>query len=232
MEYKNPVVIDAHCHMRPRRAGVEFTPQFIIDNMDAAGVDKIVSLGGGGNPLKNLRENNDFNIQAARDYPERIIPFIYFDTRYEEDGIEEIHRCMEKARDIIKGVKVGHKFAVARAMYPMMETAQEYGLPVGIHSDCKVTGHPYIIGDLANSFPKVSTIILHMGAGPPLRQRCYPSKWRRRIPTSGWRRVSQTPTPLRRPWRFSGQIGSCSAPTHRMPPPDTGEDSSAKSTTF
>jgi predicted TIM-barrel fold metal-dependent hydrolase len=163
LEHNNPVLIDAHCHMRPRRGGVVLTPHFIIDNMDAAGVDMIVSLGGGGNPLKSLKENNDFNIQAARDYPERIIPFIYFDPRYEEDGLEEIDRCMEKAGDVIKGVKVGHQFAVARYMYPMMEKAQEYGLPVGIHSDCKVTGHPYIIGDLANSFPKVSTIILHMG---------------------------------------------------------------------
>jgi predicted TIM-barrel fold metal-dependent hydrolase len=123
----------------------------------------IVSLGGGGNPLELLKENNDFNMQAARDYPKRIIPFIYFDPRYEEDGLDEIDRCMENAGDIIKGIKVGHQYAVARYMYPMMEKAQEYGLAVGIHSDCKVTGHPYIIGDLANSFPKVDTIILHMG---------------------------------------------------------------------
>ncbi len=70
---------------------------------------------------------------------------------------------LEKGKGIFKGIKVGHEYAVARYMYPMMEKAQEYKLPVGIHSDHSVRGNPYVIGDLANSFPKVPTIILHMG---------------------------------------------------------------------
>jgi len=164
MERKqNPIVIDAHTHLSPGREGIKLTVKTMIDKMDAAGVDMIVSMGSGGNPLAKLKTNNDFNLQAALDYPGRIIPFIYFDPRYEEDGLEEIDRCMEKGGDVFKGIKVGHKFAVARYMYPMMERAEEYGLVVGIHSDHSVRGHPYIIADLANSFPKVKTVILHMG---------------------------------------------------------------------
>ena len=121
-----------------------------------------VSVGSGGNPLEKLRSNNDYNLQAARENPERIIPFIYYDPRYEEDGLEEIDRCLEKGGDIVKGIKVGHQFAVARYMYPMMEKAQDAKLVVGIHCDSSVRSHPYIISGLANSFPKVDVIMLHM----------------------------------------------------------------------
>ena len=155
---RNPFVIDAHCHLENERSPV----RPLIDKMDAAGVDMAVSLGSGGNPLERLSSNNDYNLQAAREYPERIIPFIYFDPRYEKDGLDEIDRCMEKGGDIIKGIKIGHRFAVARFMYPMMEKASEYKLVVGIHCDSSVRSHPFIIAGLANSFPKVNVIMLHM----------------------------------------------------------------------
>jgi len=159
----NPLVIDAHTHLSSGRRGINLTAKTMIEKMDHAGVDAIVSMGSGGNPFDILKKSNDFNLQAAHDYPGRIIPFIYFDPRYEEDGLEEIDRCMEKGGGIFKGIKVGHQYAVARYMYPMMEKAQEYRLPVGIHSDHSVRGNPYIIADIANSFPKVNTIVLHMG---------------------------------------------------------------------
>jgi predicted TIM-barrel fold metal-dependent hydrolase len=47
----------------------------------------------------------------------------------------------------------------------MMEKAEKYGAVVVIHSDNSVRNHPYIIGNLANSYPEVSTVILHMGGG-------------------------------------------------------------------
>jgi predicted TIM-barrel fold metal-dependent hydrolase len=162
-ERRNPIVIDAHVHLRSERGGVKATVQTMIDKMDESGVDTVISMGTGGQYIKQLQKSNNFNLQAAKDYPGRIVPFIYFDPRFEQDGIKEIDRCMSLGGNIYKGIKIGHKFAVARYMYPMMEKAEEYGLVVGIHSDHSVRGHPYIIADLANSFPKVTTVILHMG---------------------------------------------------------------------
>jgi predicted TIM-barrel fold metal-dependent hydrolase len=162
-ERKNPIVVDAHVHLRGERRGVKAYVKTMIDKMDVSGVDTVVSMGSGGQYLDQLRKSNDFNLQAAIDYPGRIVPFVYFDPRFEQDGIDEIDRCMVKAGEIFKGIKIGHKFAVARWMYPMMEKAEEYGAVVGVHSDHSVRGHPYIIADLANSFPQVQTVILHMG---------------------------------------------------------------------
>jgi predicted TIM-barrel fold metal-dependent hydrolase len=160
---KKSVVIDAHVHLSPGRGENKLSAKTLIDKMDVAGVDTVVSMGSGGYYLEELKANNDFNLQSALDYPKRIVPMIYFDPRFEEDGLEEIDRCMEKAGNIFKGIKIGHKYAVARYMYPMMEKAEKYGVPVAIHSDHSVRGNPYIIADLANSFPKVDTVILHMG---------------------------------------------------------------------
>jgi predicted TIM-barrel fold metal-dependent hydrolase len=162
IEKRNPIVIDAHVHLGGERRGVKATVQTMIDKMEESGVDAVISMGSGGQYLGQLQKNNDFNLQAALDYPDQILPFIYFDPRFEKDGLDEIDRCMEKGGDVFKGIKIGHKFAVARYMYPMMEKAEEFGLVVGIHSDASVRGHPYIIADLANSFPKVTTVILHM----------------------------------------------------------------------
>jgi predicted TIM-barrel fold metal-dependent hydrolase len=127
--------------------------------MDAAGVDIAVVYGGAFQPSIH----NEFVAESTKDYPDRFIPLVHFDPRYEEAALEEVDKYL---RDYgWKGVKVGHHHAVARFMYLMMEIAEKYDAIVAIHSDHSIRDHPYIIGDIANSFPKVKTVILHMGGG-------------------------------------------------------------------
>ena len=129
----------------------------MLSEMDAAGVDAAFacSIGGIG--------GNSFIFESARKYPKRFIPMTMFDPRYEDRGLQEVEGYLRGHGG--KVVKVGHQHANARYMYPMMELAQEYGAAVQIHSDHSIRNHPYIIGDIANSFPKVKTVILHMGGG-------------------------------------------------------------------
>ena len=143
------VIIDAHCHLSPR--GGEASK--LIESMNPAGIDIACVFG----------NNNEFVAEAAKNFPDRFIPFVYFDPRYEEIAVETVEKYATELG--WKGVKVGHQHAVARYMYPMMEKAEEHGLLVVIHSDHSIRNHPYIIGDIANSFPKVPTVILHMGGG-------------------------------------------------------------------
>ena len=143
------VIIDAHCHLSPR--GGEASK--LIDSMDPAGIDMACVFG----------NDNEFVAEAAKKFPDRYIPFVYFDPRYEEVAVETVEKYATEYG--WKGVKVGHQHAVARYMYPMMEKAEEHGLLVVVHSDHSIRNHPYIIGDIANSFPKVKTVILHMGGG-------------------------------------------------------------------
>lgn len=124
----------------------------LIESANAANVDKLIVF-----------SENEFVAQAAKDFSDRFIPFVYFDPRYEEAALVEVDKYVGELG--WKGIKVGHQHAVARFMYPMMEKAQQYGAVVVIHSDHSIRNHPYIIGDIANSFPKVKTVILHMGGG-------------------------------------------------------------------
>jgi predicted TIM-barrel fold metal-dependent hydrolase len=151
------IVIDAHCHLSQRwePAG---PASLLIDDMDAAGVDMAVVFGVFGD-----KEDNKFVAESAKKYPDRFIPFVNFDPRYEEVGLDLVEMYLRGHG--WGGVKVGHQHAVARYMYPMMETAEKYDAVVAIHSDNSIRNHPYIIGDIANSYPKVKTVILHMGGG-------------------------------------------------------------------
>jgi len=124
----------------------------LIESMNAAKVDMAVVF-----------SENEFVAKAFEEFPTRFIPLVYFDPRYEEVGVEEVEKYLRDHK--WKGVKVGHQHAVARFMYPMMEKAQEYAALVVVHSDHSIRNHPYVIGDIANSFPKVKTVILHMGGG-------------------------------------------------------------------
>jgi len=127
----------------------------LIEGMDAAKIDMAVVFG-----------DNKFVAESAKLYPYRLIPFFYFNPRYEEAQIPELERHAKELG--WKGVKVGHENALAPAMYRMMEVAEKYDLVFVIHSGPSYKYHPMIIGDLASSFPKVKTVILHIGGGMSL----------------------------------------------------------------
>jgi len=147
------VVIDAHCHLS-RYAGTK-PASILLDGMDGAGIDMSVVFG-----------DNKFVAESAEKYPDRLIPFFYFNPKYEEALLPELERHAKELG--WKGVKVGHENALAPAMYSMMEIAEKYDLLFVIHSGPSYKYHPMIIGDLASSFPKVKTVILHIGGGMSL----------------------------------------------------------------
>lgn len=146
------IVIDAHCHIsKYMGSGPAST---LIEGMNAAEIDKAVVFG-----------DNDLVSDAAESFPNRFIPFFYFDPRYEETQLPDLEN---HAKLGWKGIKVGHENALAPAMYSMMEIAERYSLVFVIHSGPSMKYHPMVIGDLASSFPKVKTVILHMGGGMSL----------------------------------------------------------------
>jgi predicted TIM-barrel fold metal-dependent hydrolase len=148
------VVIDFHCHLSQEAGPVSN----LIKRMDAAKIDRAVVFG-----CWSPRCDNEYVHQAIEEFPKRLIPFVTFDPRYEEEGLEETETYLSNFG--WKGVKVCHQHAAARYIYPMMEIAEKYDAVVAIHSDHSIRDHPYIIGELADSYPKVKTVILHMGGG-------------------------------------------------------------------
>ena len=146
-------VIDAHCHLsKSMGSGPSST---LIEGMDAAGIDMAVVFG-----------DNEFVAESVLEHSDRFVPFFYFNPRYEEAQLGELERHASELG--WKGVKVGHEYCLAPAMYDMMEVVERYDLVFVIHSGPSMKYHPLIIGDLASSFPKVRIVILHMGGGMSL----------------------------------------------------------------
>lgn len=136
-------IIDTHCHLSKGRGELNI----ILEDMNKAGVDKAVVFGSGAAIRPSI--DNKFVLTAFEEFPDRFIPFVYFDPRYGEEALKEIdHYVGEHGW---RGIKIGHQHANARNMYPMMEKAEKYEAIVVIHSDHSVRNHPYIISNLANA---------------------------------------------------------------------------------
>ena len=73
------VVIDAHCHLS--RFGGSKPASILLDGMNGAGIDMSVVFG-----------DNKFVSESANKYPDRLIPFFYFNPKYEEVLLPELER--------------------------------------------------------------------------------------------------------------------------------------------
>ncbi len=71
------VIIDSHCHLS-NRFGTG-PASWLIKSLDGAGVDKACVF-----------SDNKFVENAVEEYPDRFIPFVYFDPRYEETDLDEV----------------------------------------------------------------------------------------------------------------------------------------------
>ena len=111
------MIIDAHVHICPREVRAErekfldgeeeFAAIYkdpkaklvgakeLIEKMDQEGVDKSVVFGFPWRKKEHFRLNNDYVLECARKYPDRLIPFCCFslDSPYIE---EEIKRCIDE----------------------------------------------------------------------------------------------------------------------------------------
>jgi predicted TIM-barrel fold metal-dependent hydrolase len=109
------MIIDVHVHICPkeirehRESFLEGEPEFaaiyknpkarltgareLIKKMDEEGVDRAVVFGFPWRKEKNFRMNNDYVLDAAKKYPDRLIPFCCFSL--ENPKIEkELDRCL------------------------------------------------------------------------------------------------------------------------------------------
>ena len=106
--------------------------------------------------------------EAAARYPGRFIPLVYLNP------LEGADICREKVETYVdgkgfRGIKMNplrHAFvADDTAVDPVMEMARSRHLPVFIHSGHPPYSLPWSIALLAERFPEVKTVMIHMGHG-------------------------------------------------------------------
>lgn len=150
--------IDAHAHIGSFDgwAKVSNTLDTLMNDMDIYGIEKVILCAGDNESVK----------QAKSRYPERIIP-LYYANPFLADQAKAIAHYVQNYR--FCGIKLNplrHAFvADDEIVDPIMQCAVELHLPVFIHCGHPPYSLPWSIALLAERFPSVPVVMLHMGHG-------------------------------------------------------------------
>lgn len=155
--------IDAHAHIGEFGgwAGVGGAPEQLIPLMDEYEIEQTVLC-------SRDHTGNEDVARAVEQYPGRFLPLVYLNPL---EGKEECLRKIETYVDErgFRGIKLNplrHAYVADDTILdPIMEAARERNIPVFIHSGHPPYSLPWSIALLAERFPEVRTVMIHMGHG-------------------------------------------------------------------
>ena len=157
------------------------TAEDLIRAMDEDAVDRSVTMGIGWTDPGLAHAANDYIIESAQAYPDRIIGFCSVNPAWGEAAAREVERCASAG---IVGIGELHadtqRFDIADAdtMRPLLEVANERGLIITAHTSEPV-GHLYQgkghttpeatmrFIENARAYPNVKIVCAHWGGGLP-----------------------------------------------------------------
>jgi uncharacterized protein len=150
----------------------------LISSMDRAHIDASVSFGFGFRSNELCRRCNDYVLDSAAQWPDRIIPFAVVSPLEGDSALAEAERCLAAgARGIGELMPDGQGFALDHpALQQLLALAQTHGVPVMFHVN-ELVGHDYpgkgSIGPqhayaLATRWPGLPLILSHWGGGLPI----------------------------------------------------------------
>lgn len=149
------------------------TGEKTVANMDAAGVDKscIFAVDYGlctGEPPVSMEDQNRMVAEAAKRFPDRLIPFFTIDPRRPE-GLDLFKRGVEDWG--MRGLKLhptAGYYPYDPVVYPFYEKCMEYGIPVLFHTGSQPAPmkfrftQPIYVDDVAADFPDLPIIMAHV----------------------------------------------------------------------
>ncbi|MFO8033273.1 MAG: amidohydrolase family protein [Desulfohalobiaceae bacterium] len=153
------------------------TASELVQAMQDTGVEKSVVFGFPWRDPETTRLHNDYVLEAARQYPEHLIPFCCLDP-LQENALQEAKRCLQLGARGIGELAFYHRDLdqeLAQDMKPLLDLVQEAGVPVLLHTNEPV-GHSYpgkspmtLAGlyALLRSSPETTWILAHLGGGLP-----------------------------------------------------------------
>ncbi len=180
------MIIDIHRHMwsageryheqqSPTNFDWEETTQGIVEEMDAAGVDRSVLLVADfadrrGTPPFSIGEENRLIVEARKRYPDRVVSFYGIDPR-RPGAADSFERAIREWG--VQGIKIHPSvgfFPHDRVCYPLYELCVLHDLPVLFHVGpvhhprlysrfC----HPLEFDQVAADFPNLTMIMGHAG---------------------------------------------------------------------
>ena len=172
------MIIDADCHISSQKwDGIAITASELIATMDRSGVDKaLVWLKPPYN--KNIEPENRAVYEAMKANPDRIFGFGWTNPNLGNEAARQaIRQCFEEYGFYgikFNGAQDGYVIDDDRLVMPLIEEAAKYGKPIAFHigADFYENTHPYRLGRIAERFPEIQFLMVHMGgAGLPALDR-------------------------------------------------------------
>ena len=150
------MILDSHCHLKHgNKERTEHSPRAIVQVMDGAGIDKSVVFA----MCVSSAEATRFAQKAAREFPERLIPYAYAIPHIAVPALAEIERAVTQLG--FRGIKI-HGGETRMAEYvidPIFELAASLEVPCLID----YLGNLEHARRIAESFPETTIIVAHFG---------------------------------------------------------------------
>jgi predicted TIM-barrel fold metal-dependent hydrolase len=170
-------VVDGHVHigeLKAERHGFKrFTAEDLVAKMDRLGIDRAV-VQHLISPLweqEEIKKGNNVTVEAVWNFPDRFVGLAVINPKHGRFAEQEARRCLEAG---LKGLKIqpaihGYYPVDGEIMDPIMRVAERAGVPLVTHSDWNAKCcTPYQVARLAQRFPTVPIVMLHMGMDPEM----------------------------------------------------------------
>ena len=149
-------VIDAHAHVGRfgSWANVSCAPEELLEKMDSARVEKAVLFA----------PDNLLVRKAVRSHPKRFVGYVW-PNPHDKGALSLVTDAVKRWG--FRGIKLHplvHAFLPTDdEVLPIVEFAGKERIPVAIHSGHPPFSLPWSIGELAELYPDVRVVMLHMG---------------------------------------------------------------------
>jgi predicted TIM-barrel fold metal-dependent hydrolase len=154
-------IIDGHCHIGQ---GLTYsqTADELLGEMDRHGVSASVIVPADRFIAVDNQEGNDLVFKAARDHPDRLIPFATANPWYGDKALEEMGRAFDLGARGLKLHPPMQGFQITdEIVFPLVELAVEHGKPIYFHTGTPICCTPFQLTELAMRYPEGTFIMGH-----------------------------------------------------------------------
>lgn len=173
-------MIDTHVHVGGDEAGFEMNEKMVLTSMEKYNIN--ISIVSNGDSVEyvdaftkvpeamQIRQEETLAriIKFCRENPGKIYGAFWCKPNHEV-VTKEIEKMIEDNRDIILALKVHPTLSnlsfTDEKMYPYLELAQKYNLPVMVHTANDEVASPMRVYEMACRYPNLIFIMVHMGLG-------------------------------------------------------------------
>jgi predicted TIM-barrel fold metal-dependent hydrolase len=165
-------IFDCHVHLgdssfvrRYFPGGTGFSGTWWVERMDELGMDKCLIFPVV-NAHTNYRRDNDRMVEWAREYPDRLVPFMRLHPYFEEEAVADVARyAAEGAVGIKLHSRMDGGFALNDPVLirPILREAEKHRLLILFHTGEMHFSMPGLLWDVALDYPHLRFICGHMG---------------------------------------------------------------------